>query len=145
MPSISWAFFVFDQRSKLSLGELRSTTSALESVFLSFLHTRVTCKEACCLKGGLISFISCNESTSKTVTDCTCLTGDTTTVYKSDDVPLTFVTCSTKGLVNDKLKCFETEVCVDILAVDCNNACTGNDSYTSNGFLSSTCTLKIGL
>ena len=79
------------------------------------------------------------------MTDSACLTGDTTTVYKSDDVPLTFCACNTEGLVNDELECLKTEICVDILAIDCNNACTGNDSYTSNGFLSSTCAVKIGL
>ena len=77
--------------------------------------------------------------------DCASLTGDTATVYGGDDVKLALGSGNAEGLVNEELECFKTEICVDILAVDCNNACTGNDSYTSNGFLSSTSAVKIGL
>ncbi len=58
----------------LSLRELRCTTSSLESVLLSLLHTRVTSKKTSLLKKGLVGLISEEKCTSNTVTDRTCLT-----------------------------------------------------------------------
>ena len=72
----------------LTFGELRSTTSALESVLLSFLHTRVSGEESSCLKSRTIVLVSGYESTSYAVTDSTCLPGEATTVYVSNDVEL---------------------------------------------------------
>ena len=111
-------FASFDLWSKLSLGELRSTTSALESVFLSFLHTRVTSEEACSLECGLICLVSLKKSLCNAVTDSTCLTGDTAALSGANDVELAFGAGNGEGLVNDELKGFETEVFVDVSLID---------------------------
>ena len=61
---------------RLSLGELRSATSGLETVLLSFLHTRVTRQETCLLEQGLVGFVGEDERTGDAVTDRACLPGD---------------------------------------------------------------------
>lgn len=48
--NIAFPGFLIFPKEKLSLGELRSATSGLETVLLSLLHTRITCKESCLLK-----------------------------------------------------------------------------------------------
>ena len=79
------------------------------------------------------------------MTNCACLTGDTATVYVSNDVELAGSAGYAEGLVNDELKGLETEVLVDILAVDSDLTVTGIYSYTSNGLLSSTSAVEVGL
>ena len=103
---------------RLSLRELRCATSALESVLLSFLHTRVSGEESCSLECGTVVLISGDESASYAVTDSACLTGDTATVNVSNDVELTHSAGYAEGLVDDKLESFETEILVNILTVD---------------------------
>ena len=79
------------------------------------------------------------------MTDRTCLTGDTATVYVSNDVELANSTGYAEGLVDDELESFKTEVGVDVLTVDGDIAVTGVNSYASNGFLSSTSAVEVGL
>ena len=62
-------------RERLSLGELRCTTSALQTILLSFLHARISGKEACFLQSGSELSISLAKRTCDTVADCACLAG----------------------------------------------------------------------
>ena len=79
------------------------------------------------------------------MTDCTCLTGDTAAVYVSYDVELANSTGCAEGLVDDELESLESKVLVNVLAIDGYIAVTGVNSYASNGFLSSTCSVEVGL
>ena len=56
-------------RDKLSLGELRCAASCLETVLLSFLHSRVTSEEASLLEKGAVRIVSEKESAGYAVTD----------------------------------------------------------------------------
>ena len=119
--------------------------STLLNILLSFLHTRVSGEESCSLESGTVVLISGDESTSYTVTDSACLTGDTTTVYVSNDVELAGSAGYAEGLVDDELKGLETEVLIDVLTVNGDLTVTGIYSYTSNGLLSSTSAVEVGL
>ena len=141
----SRVFEVLNLCNSLSLGELRCTTCALESVLLSFLHTRVTSEEASSLECGLVCLVSLYERSCKTVTDSACLTGKTAAVYVCDDIELTSSAGNTEGLVNDELEGLETEILVDVLLIDGDNACAGNYANTGNTLLSSTCAVEVGL
>ena len=140
-PKLS--IFVFDQRSRLSLRELRSATSTLESVLLSLLHTRVTSKKAGLLKKGLIGLISGEESTSNTVADSACLAGDTAAANVCYDVKLTLGLGNAEGLVNDELESLKTEIVIYVSAVDGDVTGTGIEANSCNRLLSSACAVEI--
>ena len=127
----------------LSLRELRSTSCSLESVLLSFLHTRVTSEEACLLEKGLIGFISGEKSTSYSVTDSTCLTGEAAAANVCNDIELTNGLGNTEGLVNDELESLKTEIIVYISAVDGYVTGTGIETNSCNRLLSSACAVEI--
>ena len=129
----------------LSLRELRSTTCGLETVLLSLLHSGVTSEKASLLEKGLVGLVCGKERTSNTVTDSTCLAGEATTVNVSNDVELTLSLGYAEGLVNDELKSIESEVIVDISAVDGDNTGAGIETNSCNGLFSSTCAVEIGL
>ena len=103
----------------LSLGELACATSCLETVLLSFLHTRVSREEACLLELGTESLVCEKKSTGNAVTDSACLTGDTAAANVSYDIELAFCACDAEGLVDDELECFESEVVFYVATVDC--------------------------
>ena len=103
----------------LSLGELACATSCLETVFLSFLHTRVSREEACLLEEGTIGIVSEEERSGHAVTDSACLTGDTAAANVSYDIELAFCACYAEGLVDDELECFKSEVVFYVATVDC--------------------------
>ena len=91
----------------LSLRELRSATSGLETVLLSLLHTRVAGQEAGGLQSGTIVSIGSQQSAGNTVTDCAGLTGDTAACNVGDDVELTGGAGNAEGLVHDELQGLE--------------------------------------
>ena len=131
--------------NRLSLGELRSTSCALESVLLSFLHSGVTSKETSLLKSGLVGLVSGKKSTSNAVTDRTCLTGEAATVYVSNDVELAFSLGNAEGLVYDELEGLKTKVIVNVSAVDGDSTGTGVETNSCYRLLSSACAVEIGL
>ena len=132
-------------RDNLSLGELGSTTSCLETVLLSFLHSGVSGEETCLLEKGAVGIVSEKESAGYAVTDCACLAGDTAAVYVSNDVELANSVGNAEGLVDDELEGFEAEVIVYVAAVDGDVTGTGVDSYASYRALSSARTIEIRL
>ena len=129
----------------LSLRELGSTACGFEAVLLSFLHTGVTGEESCLLEGGTVGCVCLKQSLCNAVTDGACLSGESSAVYAADDVELTESVGNGEGLVNDELESFETEILVNILTVDVDNAGSGNDADTSNGLFSSSCSVEIRL
>ena len=143
MKTLSFrGFFLCDS---LSLRELRCTTSALESVLLSLLHTRITSKEASLLEEGLVGLICGKECTSNTVTDCTCLAGEATAVYVNNYVELANSVGNAEGLVNDELHGLKTEVLVDAAAVDGDLAGAGVEANASDRLLSAAGAVEVGL
>ena len=130
---------------RLSLGELRCATCGLETVLLSFLHTRVARQEACLLQAGLKGFISLYESAGETVADSACLTGETAATNGSNDIKLTEGLGNAEGLVNDELQGFKTEVLINVLAVNGDNTAAGIKTNAGNGLLSSAGAVEIRL
>ena len=130
---------------RLSLGELRSATSGLETVLLSLLHTRVAGQEAGGLQSGTVVHIGGQQSAGNTVTDSAGLAGDTAACNVGDDVELTGSTGNAEGLVDDELQSLETEVIIDGTAVDGDLAGAGINADASDGLLSAAGAVEVGL
>ena len=134
-----------DKRLKLSLAELRSLTSLLQAVLLSFLHARIACKETVLLQDCLI-FACDNERARNTMTDCAGLSRVATAANVDYYVVLGECVGSVQRLTNDVFQRVETEVIVDITLVDgdCSIA-TRDESYASDRLLSSACSPELNL
>ncbi len=65
---------------KLTLGELRRTTSGFQAVLLTLLHPWVTRQEACALQGTAEFRVSLQECAGDPMTDCSSLSGNTATM-----------------------------------------------------------------
>ena len=120
------------RNKNLSLGELACATSCLETVFLSFLHTRVTSEKSCLFeKGTIFFFVNSEKCSCNTVSDSACLTGNTAAGNCADDVKFALCICNCEGLTNDELQCIKSEVIVNIAFIDGDNTCTGENANTS--------------
>ena len=117
---------------ELSLGELRSAAGCLESVFLSFLHTRVACEESGLFEGGAEFRIGLQESSCNSVADGARLTGEAAAVYAADYVELADGVRDAERLIDDKLHSVESEIIVDIASVNCHDACPWNKANAGN-------------
>ena len=86
MRAVNLQIYSFEKR--LSLGELRCTTSSLETRLLSFLHSRVTSEETSLLQlAAEVLSVELKECTGDTVADCykqafgnECIDGDVITL-----------------------------------------------------------------
>ena len=65
------------------------------------------------------------------MTDSACLAGYTAADGLYDYIKLSVCICNCEWLTNDNLECLETEILINILAVDCNLALAGYETYTS--------------
>ena len=74
------------------------------------------------MRTGTISLVSLKKSSGHAVTDSACLTGNTAAANVSYDIELALCAGDAEGLVDDELECFESEVVVDVAAVDCDIA-----------------------
>ena len=79
------------------------------------------------------------------MTDSTCLAGETAAANVCDDVELAFRSGNAEGLVDDELHGFQTEVVVDVTAVDGDDTGTGKDADSCGGLLSSARAVEVGL
>ncbi len=77
------------------------------------------------------------------MTDSACLAGDTAALSCANDIEFAHCFCNSERLVYDELECFEAEVIINIAAIDCDSACAGVYTNTSNRFFSSTCTIEV--
>ena len=127
---------LLEKTELLSLGELRCTAGAFETVFLSFLHSRVAGQEASLLEHRTKGFVILQKRSCKTVTDRAGLTGHAAAGDAADDVELVVQFGHVEGLTNDELQRVETEVIVDISVVDRDLAGAGIDTNARDGFLS---------
>ena len=110
---------------RLSLGELRCTTSAFQTILLSFLHTRISGKEACFLQSGSEFSICLAKRTSDTVADRACLTGCAAALNSDLEIILIDRLCLDQGLSHDNLQSLKSEVIIDGSSVDGHLALTG--------------------
>ena len=129
----------------LSLGELTCATCGFETVLLSFLHTRVSCEEACLLEKRAVRIVSEEERTGYAVTDRACLTGDAAALYVGNDVVLAYGVGNAERLIDNELEGFKTEILVDVTTVDGDLAGTGIQTNAGDGALSSAGTVEIRL
>ena len=86
---------VLRKQNGLTFGELWTTTCFTQTHFLTFNLTRVTSNEASFTQFRTQGFVVLHQSAGDTVTDRTCLTGDTTTF--NGDVQIQFSTISTSS------------------------------------------------
>jgi len=136
---------VFCLGTTSSLGELRRTTCGFESVFLSFLHTRIAGQQTCLFEGGLVVLISQNQGTCNTVADGACLTGDTAAADVGNNVKLAGGFGHTERLVYDEFQRVQTKVLINALAIDGDAAGAGIQTNAGNGFLTSAGSVEVRL
>ena len=79
------------------------------------------------------------------MTDSACLTGETAAVYVRNDVELAAGAGNVEGLIDDELQSLKTEVFVNILAVDYDRACSGEEADARNGAFTSAGAVEIRL
>ena len=103
---------------RLSLAELRCATSGFEAVLLTLLHTRIAGEEASGLQGGAELLIGQQQGAGHTVTDSAGLTGDAAAGDGGNDVHLAQLLGGSQGLTDQQLQGLQTEVLVDVTAVD---------------------------
>ena len=90
--------------SRLSLAELRRTTSCLETVFLSFLHSGVAGHEAGGLQRSAVLRVQGDQSAGNAVADGAGLTGYAAAGDGDDNVNLAQQIGSDQGLTDDQLQ-----------------------------------------
>ena len=129
----------------LTFRELRCATSGFETVFLSFLHSRVTSEKACFCEERFVRCVCEEQRSCNAVTDSACLTGDAAAFSRAYDVEFAFRACYAERLIYDELQCFKTEVFVDVTSVDRDRSRSGIKTNSRDGFLSSTCAIEIRL
>ena len=118
---------------KLTFGELRSTTCGFEAVLFTFFHSRVTSQETSGFQSCTIGRIYFQKSSCNTMTDCACLSADTAAGNICFDVDFVNRVGLNQRLTNDELQSIQSEVIVDITAVDHDFASAARDEvYTSN-------------
>ena len=124
----------------LALGELGSATCGLQTVLLSLLHSGITGHEASSLQGSAVLGIQGDQSAGNAVTDSAGLTGNAAACDGDNDINLANQVGGDQGLTNDQLQGLQTEVIVDVAAIDDDgtgavlvNANTGNGGLTTAG------------
>ena len=123
----------------LSLGELRCTAGAFETVLFAFLHTRVAGQEACLLEDRTKGFVILQKRSRKTVADGAGLAGHAAAGDAADDIELVGQFGQGEGLTNDELEGVKTEIIVDVAIIDGDLAGALIQSYASDGGLSPAC------
>ena len=103
---------------KLSLGELGCATGGLQAVLLSFLHSGVTGQETSSLQSCTVLGVQAQQSAGQAVTDSASLAGNAATSDGNDNVNLANQVSADQGLIDDQLQGLQTEVVVDVAAVD---------------------------
>ena len=102
----------------LTLAELRRTTGGFEAVLLALLHARIAREETGLLEDGAIVGAREQERAGDAVTQSAGLTGHAAALDSGIDVNFSHGVGGDQGLTNDELQGLETEVIVDIAAVD---------------------------
>ena len=114
--------FSGEKRTFLALGELRRATGGFEAVFLALLHTRIAREEAGLLQDGAILGVDQQQGAGHAVAQSAGLTGHAAALDGGNDVDLAELLGSGEGLTDDHLQGLETEILVDVAAVDGDSA-----------------------
>ena len=118
---ISWRTAVHDVR--------------LQTVLLTFFHSRVTSQEASLLQNRTKLRAEFQQCTGNTVTDCASLTGNAAAGYGADNVQLVGVFRQSQRLTNDQLQGLQTKVFVDASAIDGDSSVPGYRRTLATEFL----------
>ena len=143
-----WRFpFDFVVKSDLSaLGELGSATGGLQTVFLTLLHTRIAGQEAGLLQDGAVLGVHQQQGAADAVTQGAGLTGNAAAFHGSNDIHLAQGIGGGQGLTDDHLQGLQTEVLVDIAAVDGDIAGTVlKQMHAGNGGLAAAGAVLVGI
>ena len=124
---ISW---VIPINACLTFGELRSSTSCFETVFLTLFHSRVTSQESCALEHRSVISVCLKECSCDTVTDRSSLSCVTAAFYVYDHIEFVCCACSHERLANNNFQCLKSEILVDVSFIDCNLACSRYKIYS---------------
>ena len=131
---------------KLSLAELGSATGGFEAVLLAFLHSGVAGQETGGLQGSAVALIDQQQGAGDAVADGAGLAGNAAAGNGGLDVNLADGAGGDQGLTDDELQGIQTEVVVDITAVDGDRAgAVGDEVNAGNGGLSAAGAVHIGL
>ena len=128
---------------KSALAELRSATGCLEAVFLSLLHTRVSCKQPRLLENGSVFLICLKKCAGYAMAYRAGLTGYTAAGDRADNIKLTGGIRNRKRLTNDELERIKPEIIINITLVYRNGTRTGKNTYSRDRTLSSARAVKI--
>ena len=128
---------------KSALAELRCTTSSLQTVLLTFLHTRIAGQEASLLQSRTVLVALLQQGAAQAVADSASLTGNTAAGNADDDVILALQAQQDQRRTNDQLQGLQTEVVVDITIVDGDLTGAGVNANAGNGILTTTSALEI--
>ena len=117
----------------LTLAELGSLTSFLESVLLSLLHSGVAGQEPGGLQSGTIVLVLDGaESAADAMSQSAGLSGITAASDGGDDVVLAFTSGDLKGALDLSLDDLQSHVVIQGLLVDGDVALSGNESYSGH-------------
>ena len=119
-PRNRCGFWVFEvlMRNRLSLGELGSATCSLQAVLLSFLHSGVTGQETSGLQRSAVLGVQIQQGAGDAVTDSAGLTGNAAAGDGDNNINLAGHIGGNQRLIDDQLQGVQTEVVVDLAAVD---------------------------
>ena len=101
-----------------SLGELRSSTSCLQTILLSLLHTRVSGKETCGLQSRSVLCVCLKQCAGDAVADRAGLAGHSAALDIDQYVELISVLSQHERLADDGLQGLKSEIVVDISLID---------------------------
>ena len=131
---------------KSALGELGRATGGLQTVLLALLHTRIAGEETGLLEDGTVVGIDEQQSAGNAVAQSAGLTGHTAALDGGDDIDLTEGLGRGEGLTDDHLEGLETEILVDVAAVDGDGAgAVLKEMHAGNGGLSAAGAVEVRL
>ena len=128
---------------KSALRELGCTTCSLQTVLLTFLHTRIAGQEASLLQDRTVLLVLLQQSAAQAVADSASLTGNTAAGNADDDVVLALQAQQDQRRTDDQLQGLQTKVVVDITIVDGDLASAGVNANAGNGILTTTSAVEI--
>ena len=133
----------FAIRGKSALAELGCTTCSLQTVLLTFLHTRIAGQEASLLQDSAVLIALLQQGTAQAVADSASLTGNTAAGNTDDDVILALQAQQDQRRTDDQLQGLQTKVVVDVTIVDGDLAGAGVNANAGNGILTTTSAVEI--
>jgi len=130
----------------LTLAELRSAACGFETVLFTLFHSRVAGQQTGGLESGAVVLVHDEQRAGDAVADGAGLAGNAAAGNGGLDVDLADGAGGDQGLADDELQGLETEVIVDVTAVDRDDAAAvGNEVDAGDRGLSASGAVHIGL